>query len=220
MTIPIDPVVISAFVLALVRAVGVAVHLAAVQHPDDPHPGEGRRRRRTRARRGAAHLEPGAAERHRRVHRVAARAGARRVHARHVHDAAAERVAGRRASSSTSSRASRCRRSTTRSTTRRPRCSAASTSCSRSRCCSRRNAYLILVNGFFRSFEVVPAGDLSMSTIVVGAHEEPRPVPDRRASRSRVRSSRACSSPRSASGCSRAPRRTSTCSRSRSRCAS
>src|SRR3954468_7248672 len=27
------------------------------------------------------------------------------------------------------------------------------------------NAYLILVNGFFRSFEVVPTGDLSMGTI-------------------------------------------------------
>ncbi len=82
------------------------------------------------------------------------------------------------------------------------------------------NAYLILVNGFFRSFEVIPAGGLSMQHDLVAPHEEPGRVPHRRASRSRGRSSRACSSPRSASGCSRAPRRTSTCSRSRSRCAS
>ena len=82
------------------------------------------------------------------------------LHARDVHDAARERAPGRRASSSTSSPASRS------SAIYDPFNNAQAAIFGRfyellaTTLLFTTNAYLILVNGCFRSFEVVPAGGL------------------------------------------------------------
>ena len=165
MTIPIDPVVVTAFVLALVRAsawlfvsppfntrmipttvkAGIAASLALA----------------------AAHhiTNPGAAERHRRLHRVAARAGAGRrsrsgmftlllVNALQAAGQFVDLFAGfslstiydpfNDAQAAMFGRFYELLATTLLFTT---------------------DAYLILVNGFFRSFDVIPAGGLSISTI-------------------------------------------------------
>ena len=122
------------------------------------------------------------------------------LHARLAHGRCSSTRCRPPARSSTCSPGSRSPRSTTRSTTSHVAIFGRFYELLAVTLLFTTNAYLILVNGWFRSFEVVPGQRARDRRHRQHPHEEPRPVPHRGASRSRARCSAACSSPRSLLG--------------------